>query len=183
MRLCHTDANTQTGESTFGGISFDATEAAAENMELNQFLEENTVGYEEIRPVLRKAMLFAAYLSSEKPDVAENETQKNHYHPSAKPKNTSIRKWDVGIRYRKTVMSQGPKKDTAESGVHSRHSGFVMRPHIRKAHWHTYRIGKGRKETKVLWIPPIEINCQMDEKLPVVVHVKDKKKKEKNHEK
>lgn len=29
-----------------------------------------------------------------------------------------------------------------------------MRPHTRKAHWHHYWVGKGRKELVLRWIAP-----------------------------
>ena len=31
----------------------------------------------------------------------------------------------------------------------------TVRPHIRRAHWHTFLTGKGRVESEIKWIPPI----------------------------
>jgi hypothetical protein len=31
-------------------------------------------------------------------------------------------------------------------------------PHLRHAHWHGYRVGKGRKDFKLRWLPPIAVN-------------------------
>jgi hypothetical protein len=31
------------------------------------------------------------------------------------------------------------------------------RPHIRRAHWHTYRIGKGRAERRMRWLAPVAV--------------------------
>lgn len=167
------------GSISFGGISFDVTDAVEGNMNLNQFIEESTIGFEEIRDSFRKALLFAAYISSEKPDVEENEEQKKYYRPSTKSKNTSIRKWDVGIRYQREILRRNAINalDDVNSSDHAKgHSGYKLRPHIRKAHWHTYRCGKGRTERKILWVPPVEINCDEKENLPVVVHLKDRAK-------
>lgn len=66
------------------------------------------------------------------------------------------RKWDVGIRlgsalrqaYRKAL---GPSRD----GV----SHASPRPHIRRAHWHTFLKGERDNPTRtVRWLPPIAVN-------------------------
>jgi hypothetical protein len=31
-------------------------------------------------------------------------------------------------------------------------------PHVRRAHFHTYRVGPGRAGSVVKWLPPIPIN-------------------------
>lgn len=41
-------------------------------------------------------------------------------------------------------------------------TGRTVRPHIRRAHWHTYRVGKGRASTVVHWLPPIPVNMPDD---------------------
>jgi hypothetical protein len=37
-------------------------------------------------------------------------------------------------------------------------NGQPKAPHLRRAHKHTYRVGKGRKQTIVKWIDTIEVN-------------------------
>ena len=49
-----------------------------------------------------------------------------------------------------------------------------MRPHIRRAHWHTYWVGPmdevyPKRKTILKWLPPIPVNVTDVEKLPVVV--------------
>lgn len=151
----------------FGGISFPIDDKC-NGEELGSFIDENTEEFLEIRPYLKMALLFAAYLSSEKPDISENEKQKQFYRPSTKVKTSAVRKWDVGIRYAKEVQTA---KAIPISSRTTHHSGKSPRPHIRKAHWHIYRVGKGRKETKVLWLPPIEVGCSHGNlnELPTVV--------------
>lgn len=112
----------------------------------------------EIKRALRTALLLAAYISSEKPDITENEVQKTFYRPSGKLKTSAVRKWDIGVRYATEVR----RRLTETSDTNRPHgTGKSPRPHIRKAHWHIYRIGPGRKETKVLWLAPIEVNCRI----------------------
>jgi hypothetical protein len=43
--------------------------------------------------------------------------------------------------------------------------GKAKRPHLRRAHWHGYRYGKrGSQSLKVVWLPPIPVNADTDEK-------------------
>ncbi|MCD8083924.1 MAG: hypothetical protein LUE86_10545 [Clostridiales bacterium] len=154
----------------YGGISFDYF---PEHMEytLEEMIARLTDSLPEGRKPLRDAMLFLAYLSSEQPDVAEDEVQKTIYRSSGKPKATSVRKWDVGVRY----MTEKRKRTmpAEEQEKEERSAGAAKRPHVRRAHWHTYRYGPGKKEKKVLWLPPMEIG--MKEETPVVVRMKEKK--------
>lgn len=125
---------------------------------------------------LRRAILFAAYLSSEQPDVIENEAQKAIYRPSEKPKFSSVRKWDVGVRYaqemrkRREAGADAEGSGSREGKPHGQHRPH--RPHMRRAHWHTYRTGKGRTGRKLLWIPPIAVGVpkgQKDAEMPAVI--------------
>lgn len=151
-------------EISYGSIAFDYMETD-DGETLKDRVEELTRDFTGPRDSLIKALLFAAYLSCEQPDIEENEVQKSFYRPSEKLKTSSVRKWDVGIRYTREIRRH------QEEGTHSAGTGngTAKRPHIRKAHWHVYRYGKGRTQKKVLWIPPIEVNCKTKPELPVVV--------------
>lgn len=59
----------------------------------------------------------------------------------------------------------------AEVSAPSSPTGRRMRPHVRRAHWHTYRTGKGRVDTVVHWLPPTPINAHGDADKPTVVQV------------
>lgn len=50
------------------------------------------------------------------------------------------------------------RRSAAGSGeaLGGRHRSPTM--HIRRAHWHTFRIGAGRKKTRVKWLAPILVN-------------------------
>ena len=49
--------------------------------------------------------------------------------------------------------------------------GRRVAPHVRRAHWHTYRYGPGRAQRKLKWLPPIPVNLEdlKDQELPAVV--------------
>lgn len=178
------------GTYVYGGAAFDY---APEHMEqdLNGTVAYLSGDIPEKRKHFARALLFAAYLSSAQPEVAENEAQKQLYRPSEKPKYSSVRKWDVGIRYMQEKQAYEKKqllKEAGESLAKDRHTLETSipevdgksdirrnppRPHMRKAHWQTYRIGKGRTGRKLLWIPPITVSGRSkgltQKDIPVVV--------------
>ena len=116
------------------------------------------------------AFTIAAYLGSSKPDIVENPEHAKIYRPTRDPlRYASIRKRDVGTRYMKEKASSASKKDGSGSHV-------SPRPHMRRAHWHTYLTGQGRTERKLLWIPPVVVCADRkdpNEDLPAVVRTRD----------
>jgi hypothetical protein len=83
--------------------------------------------------------------------------------------------WDVGIRYGKAIHAakQEYKKHLvqeqgAQNAQDAQENRKPIRPHIRRAHWHKYHVGKGRKETKVLWIAPVYV-CGNGKEIPVTI--------------
>lgn len=112
------------------------------------------------------------YLTTDKPDVLESsETKHTYREPGAgykvKNKFREIRKWDVGVRYAASVKETKEysyqKKDSAKDGT-------PKRPHVRRAHWHHYWVGRGRTELVLRWVDQMLINASWDSELPVVVH-------------
>lgn len=97
----------ETKELLFGGVSF-AVDDADDSQTLNDLIEANA-GMPEIKHALKTALLLAAYISSEKPDITENEVQKTFYRPSGKLKTSAVRKWDIGgpLRNRGTAQAGG----------------------------------------------------------------------------
>ena len=57
---------------------------------------------------------------------------------------------------------------TGSTGTHA-----SPRPHIRRAHWHSYWVGKGdepgAREVMLKWLPPIPVNVQNVEDLAATV--------------
>lgn len=169
------------GEYVYGGSTFDY---CPEHMDgcLKDTIEWLTRNLPEQKTHLVRALLFAAYLSAEEPEVTENEVQKRIYHPSTKPRYSSVRKWDVGVRYAREVALrklEEASKSEQSGNFEGKKSRSSPRPHIRKAHWQTYRIGQGRKGKKVLWIPPLTIGMsklprEMGTAMPVVIRERKK---------
>lgn len=108
------------------------------------------------------------YLCSEAPDIdgrpGNPEPKRTRKHgwklfPAANP-----RTWDVGQRIGAALRSAYAKQPGSGGGEHA-----GPRPHIRRAHWHTYRIGEGRAESIIKWLPPIPINVDSPDDLPTTV--------------
>ncbi|MCM1440195.1 MAG: hypothetical protein NC131_13480 [Roseburia sp.] len=107
------------------------------------------------------------YLSSKKPDCVKSDTTKQIYRgPTRFVKNRprEICSWNVGFRYAESV------KKISESVSKGGGNGTGKRPHIRKAHWHKYWVGKGRKILELKWIDQCGVNMDFDTDLPYVSH-------------
>lgn len=184
------------GTYVYGGAVFDYDPDHMEQ-DLNETVARLSGHIPEQRKHFARALLFAAYLSSEQPEVTENGTQKQIYRPSAKPKYSSIRKWDVGIRYMQEKQAYEKKQESGETGGKVAENNSISetsitaaeeksgprrnppRPHMRRAHWQTYRTGKGRTGKKVLWIPPVTVGMPKNRKqedIPVVIRERKEKK-------
>lgn len=55
-----------------------------------------------------------------------------------------------------TIRRQRMESRRASSHPHGSHRS--MRPHARRGHWHTYRMGKGRTETRIRWVSMVFVN-------------------------
>lgn len=71
--------------------------------------------------------------------------------------------WAVGYRIGAAIqagLSANAHQHT-QSAESEKPSGRTLRPHLRRAHWHGYRVGPGRREWKVIWLPPIPVNMDI----------------------
>lgn len=76
----------------------------------------------------------------------------------------ATRVWEVGMRIG-AALRRGNASEPAQGGGAS----ASPRPHIRRAHWHTYLTGVGRTERRLKWLPPIPVKVEDMENLPVTV--------------
>jgi hypothetical protein len=80
--------------------------------------------------------------------------------------------WDVGLRIgaalRRAAAGQGDP--TAPPGDEEPERRNRPRPHIRRAHWHTFRTGEGRTGRKLRWMAPVPVNLEDAGALPATVH-------------
>lgn len=98
--------------------------------------------------------------------------------------------WEVGTRMGSAIRAaQSLAAERAATGL-----GGTVRPHIRRAHWHSFRTGKAKTEDGqtipahnrplvVKWIPSIPVNLPDDtpaHELPAVIHRTTSAKKSPN---
>jgi len=123
---------------------------------------------EDAKRILCLAVQACMYLCAKNCDVVENEFQKTIYRPTSSYKNrfSEIRKWDVGFRIarEKEYKNAFSHKENNQNSVRNR-----PRQHWRKAHWHTYWVGKGHQTKELKFIAPILVN-DIDDELPMVEH-------------
>jgi hypothetical protein len=75
--------------------------------------------------------------------------------------------WDVGVRLGASLrraateaVAAAPAADALRTHPHA---------HLRRAHWHTYRVGAGRSGRKLRWMAPIAVNVEDPNALPATV--------------
>lgn len=64
---------------------------------------------------------------------------------------------ELGFRVGAALRASPAPRRAGEPG--RAQPGRTVAPHIRRAHWHVYRVGPGRRERVVRWLPPIPINA------------------------
>lgn len=71
--------------------------------------------------------------------------------------------WEAGWRIGAAINAARKAVASADAGADATTpTGRTVRPHMRAAHWHTYRTGKGRTERIVHWLPPIPVGLPDD---------------------
>ena len=115
------------------------------------------------------------YLCSARPDVAggwppnrpsaKGARRRRKTLMQAKPAKT----WDVGLRIGEQLRTAWAAAEqrgevTGEGG--ERHA---PRPHVRRAHWHTYWVGPGRQTPELRWLSPILVGAHSEDEAPVTV--------------
>lgn len=81
--------------------------------------------------------------------------------------------WDVGVRIGAALRAAYHRE---QLGQDSAPSGGRVRPHVRRAHWHTYLLGPrddpAGQRRELRWIPPIGIGIADSDQddLPAVIH-------------
>ena len=123
------------------------------------------------------------YLCSEKPDMSDDTELKTRRSRdiSGNPKRAAT--WEVGTRIgtalRKAKRAENePEETESEETVTNKQSHGTPRPHLRRAHWHSFWTGKrGGSERKLVlrWLPPIAVNIDGAELPTVVTPVKNDK--------
>lgn len=125
-----------------------------------------------IEHVVSGMLSLLLYLCSEQPEIDDWMPPE----PKAKFFGTKQRliaakeatSWNVGLRIGAALdLSSKQERERENEGG----TGTTLRPHIRRAHWHSFWVGKRGEQTLSLrWLPPIAVNTEGAENLPAVIH-------------
>lgn len=123
-----------------------------------------------LRDVLAPLLSLALYLCSEEADIPA--AARSGY-PAPKrtkdgPRNfpaDQARVWTVGERIGAVLRQAQRQQESDREGL----PGTGKRPHIRRAHWHTYWAGKKRSEQRIKWLPPIAVKVDSLDDLPTTI--------------
>lgn len=73
---------------------------------------------------------------------------------------------EVAVRIR--TMNNHPTARTDSEPLGGHHRSPVT--HVRRAHWHTFRVGEGRKKIQVKWLAPVVVNASGEQKNIVTIN-------------
>ena len=77
--------------------------------------------------------------------------------------------WNVGVRLGTALRAAYARLDAESS--HDTGGGQSVRPHVRRAHWHTFLTGPrdGERRRSLRWLPPIPVGIEDYDALPAVI--------------
>lgn len=109
-------------------------------------------------PIFRIANIglnLLLYICSKNADIKHRLKRKprSKRNKSVKP-SKSVVNFNVGYRRGSDIQN------TEGAASRGTGKGNQKAAHWRRAHWHTYRVGKGRKERVLYWMPPTKIGCK-----------------------
>lgn len=146
----------------------DALDAAVdhdENDDNKDYEQKDRSEYVEAEFFLNDMVSLVMYLCTDRPDIREDASRPHRGSPTNPVENNPPREaltWMVGTKLSETINmaereAERPKKNGADES--ERGSGRSPRPHLRRAHYHTYWVKDGGEEKPVLrWLPPTPVN-------------------------
>ncbi len=118
----------------------------------------------ELMPLLSVAL----YLGAEDADLRDASGMRAR--PVVPSPKLVMGKWQFSSPARPTTWNCGSRigaelRRAKEADIESAASRLHAspRPHIRVAHWHTYRVGPGRRDTRIKWLHPILVSANDEE--------------------
>lgn len=129
----------------------------------------NTIDFIPDKVINKIVYNFIMYISQPHPGDIERSNNNNIYIKD----NISIKinKWNVGFRYGNTIRKlKSENKDINKITINQYKKHCSPKPHIRKAHWHTYKVGRGRKKIIVKWVAPILVNTNTSDDIITTIH-------------
>lgn len=166
------------GKSLEEAIELAIAESRRQQERQGNVLEISRDFVEELRGNLTPIINLILYICSANADFGSKAPQRPKPHKTKKgwrlfAPNTPVR-WDIGTRIGTALRAT--HEPTQVQSLHqdspADHSERARpRPHVRRAHWHTYRTGTGRINQILKWLPPIPINLDNLECMPATIHL------------
>lgn len=75
---------------------------------------------------------------------------------------------DVGSRIGAALRAAHIDRQTDTPTPATESGRQAPRPHVRRAHWHTYLVGQGKTEQILKWLPPIPVNIEDGDIVPTI---------------
>ena len=119
---------------------------------------------------VRQTVSLSLYICSDAADVETRSTTPARPHEprsfAANPNAPTM--WETGMRVGAAIRAycKAPPDTTVGKGSHA-----SPRPHVRRAHWHSFWTGPrdGDRALVLRWLPPIPINYSISAELPSVI--------------
>lgn len=120
---------------------------------------EKTANYERF---LKLAIAASYYLASKNAEINKIQIPKDKRptiitNRTKRPKRVNINSFAVGYKTGKRFETQVAYSNSQTNSTKAEYaiSCKSKRPHVRRAHWHHYWTGEGRKNLEVRWIEPV----------------------------
>ena len=130
-------------------------------------LARNSGAYEDTVPVMiRKAIGALVYVCATNAQLGPVRNVKAERVarslPGGSPKAKPVRGVEVGFHVGAALRAHRAREEAQGAAERAAGgAGRTVRPHIRRAHFHTFRHGPGKSLAKVKWLPPIPINADV----------------------
>lgn len=138
-------------------------------------LGKNIINVNQFDDVYRQALTIVMnhiyYLSADNKDIEikqKRTVKKGKSNQSKSPKYPQVNQ--VGVNISKYFLTQYTSSNIdSNSSSSSLQNKRHVAPHLRRAHWHTYQIGKGGQKRIIKWINPVLVNSDKIDNLPVSI--------------
>lgn len=101
---------------------------------------------------------FLIYLNSYQPDIKLRKSYNKKTNSVFKDIQTNEVGFTYGCSIRKSKLNSRKTKYIKSTKEPEDVKSYSRRGHMRRAHWHKFRYGKGRENVKLLWMPPMYIS-------------------------
>ena len=125
---------------------------------------------EELGKLAAQMISFVLYLSAVNADMKRDATLPFKRTKQVRDTAREVEHIRVGdeVAVRIRTMNNHPTARTDSEPLGGHHRSPVT--HVRRAHWHTFHVGEGRKKTRVKWLAPVVVNADGEQKNIVTIN-------------